>query len=120
MACRQEGAIAGAAMGAFGADLVAALLQAITAAEDSISRWQQQLAKGRARDTFVVGALLTLPGASYIAGMNSIHDQSLSTVATVVCIVGFNLIMLLLLEIPLIGYTLAPDATPHETEETHG
>ena len=33
-------------------------------------RWQQVLSKGRARDTFVVGALLTLPGASYLAGLS--------------------------------------------------
>ena len=75
-------------------------------------RWQQALSKGSARDTFVVGALLTLPGASYLAGLNQINDQNLSTSATVLCIVGFNLIMLALLEIPLLGYTFAPEWTP--------
>ena len=28
-------------------------------------RWQRELSKGSARTTFIVGALLTLPGASY-------------------------------------------------------
>ena len=32
-------------------------------------RWQRELSKGSARTTFVVGALLTLPGASYLAGL---------------------------------------------------
>src|SRR5580704_17894150 len=32
-------------------------------------RWQQALSKGSARTTFVVGALLTLPGGSYLAGL---------------------------------------------------
>ena len=34
-------------------------------------RWQRELSKGSARTTFVVGALLTLPGASYLAGLAS-------------------------------------------------
>src|SRR5947209_15114446 len=33
-------------------------------------RWQRELSKGTARTTFVVGALLTLPGASYLAGLD--------------------------------------------------
>ena len=36
-------------------------------------RWQRELSKGSARTTFVVGALLTLPGASYLAGLHEIH-----------------------------------------------
>ena len=79
-------------------------------------KWQAALSKGSARQTFVVGAVLTLPGASYLAGLNQIHDQELSTTLTALCIVGFNLIMLALLEIPLIGYTFAPDWTPRAVE----
>ncbi len=37
-------------------------------------RWQQALSKGSARTTFVVGALLTLPGASYLAGLHHIPE----------------------------------------------
>ena len=62
-------------------------------------KWQAALSKGSARDTFVVGALLTLPGASYLAGLHGISDQNLSTTSTVLCIIAFNLIMLALLEI---------------------
>ena len=79
-------------------------------------RWQQALGKGSARDTFVVGALLTLPGASYLAGLHHIEDQKLSTTATVLAVVGFNLIMLILLELPLLGYVVAPDWTPGAVE----
>src|SRR5437764_1929479 len=39
-------------------------------------RWQRELSKGSARTTFVVGALLTLPGASYLAGL---HERSTSS-----------------------------------------
>jgi hypothetical protein len=79
-------------------------------------KWQQQLSKGSPRVTFAIGALLTLPGASYLAGLNQIHEQSLSTVETVLTVIGFNLIMMLLLEIPILCYAFAPDWTPGAIE----
>jgi hypothetical protein len=79
-------------------------------------RWQQALSKGSARTTFAVGALLTLPGGSYLAGLNHIEKQKLSTTATVLTVIGFNLVMLILLELPLLGYTFAPDWTPGAVE----
>jgi hypothetical protein len=75
-------------------------------------RWQQALSKGSPRTTFAVGAVLTLPGASYLAGLRQIENQKLSTAATVLTVIGFNLIMLILLELPLLGYAIAPDWTP--------
>ena len=74
-------------------------------------RWQRALSGGSARTTFVVGALLTLPGASYLAGLDKIAAQNLSTTATVLSVISFNLIMLALLEIPLLGYTFSPEKT---------
>jgi hypothetical protein len=74
-------------------------------------RWKQALSGGSARTTFVVGALLTLPGASYLAGLDLIAKQDLSTTATVLTVLGFNVIMLLLLELPLLGFAIRPDAT---------
>ncbi len=79
-------------------------------------RWQKALSKGSARTTFVVGALLTLPGGSYLAGLNRIEKENLSTTATVLTVIGFNLVMLILLELPLLGYTFAPDWTPGAVE----
>ena len=74
-------------------------------------RWRRQLSKGSARDTFVVGALLSFPGASYIAGMDLVHKQHIGTALTVVVVVAFNLVMLILLELPLLGYALRPEWT---------
>lgn len=79
-------------------------------------RWQTALSKGTARTTFVVGALLTLPGASYLIGLNHIADQNASTTGTIALVLSFNLIMLLLLELPLIGYAVAPDWTPRTVD----
>ena len=74
-------------------------------------RWQTRLSGGSARSAFVVGALLTLPGASYLAGLRQIDGLNYSTPATVVAVVGFNLVMLVLLELPLLGFVVAPDWT---------
>jgi hypothetical protein len=79
-------------------------------------KWQQTLNKGTARTTFVMGAILTLPGGSYILGLHSIADQDLGTAATVGMVLAFNAVMLILLEVPLIAYTVAPDWTPDAIE----
>jgi len=80
-------------------------------ADKAPPKWQQALSGGSARTTFVVGALLTLPGASYLAGLSEIAKQNASDFETVLAVVGFNIVMLALLEIPLVGYTLSPDRT---------
>lgn len=74
-------------------------------------RWQKALGRGSPRITFVVGALLTLPGGSYLAGLSRIDKLNYSTPETVVLVVAFNLIMMSLLEIPLLGFAIAPDWT---------
>ena len=75
-------------------------------------RWQRTLGKGTARTTFVIGVLLTLPGASYLLGLNNINKLDYSPAVTVLVIIGFNLIMLILLEAPLLAFAIAPEATP--------
>jgi hypothetical protein len=79
-------------------------------------RWQQFLGRGSARSTFAVGAVLTLPGATYITALHRIADENLADPVTVLVVLAFNLIMLMLLEVPLIGYTLAPEWTPKAVE----
>ena len=74
--------------------------------------------KGSPRITFAIGALLTLPGASYIAGLNEIHKHNLSTAETVLAVIGFNLIMMLILEIPILCYAFAPAWTPGAVERS--
>ncbi len=78
--------------------------------------WQRKLSQGSARMTFVVGALLTLPGASYLIGLHKIADQDPSTVGAVGMVLLFNLIMLALLELPLIGFIFAPEWTPRAVD----
>jgi hypothetical protein len=66
------------------------------------------LGRGSARVSFAVGIVLSFPGASYLAGLGHIDSLDVATVPTVLLVVGFCLIQLMLLELPLIGYALAP------------
>lgn len=79
-------------------------------------RWQQVLSRGTPRTTFVVGALLTLPGASYLIALTRLAKDDLGAPQIVLAVLGFNLIMLALLELPLLSYWLEPDATPARVE----
>jgi hypothetical protein len=74
-------------------------------------RWKRVLSKGSARETFVIGILLSFPGASYIAGMDALHKQHIGTFATVLAVLAFNLIMLLMLELPLLAFAIRPEST---------
>jgi hypothetical protein len=78
--------------------------------------WQRKLSQGTARTTFVVGALLTLPGASYLIGLHKIADQDPSTAGAIGMVLLFNVIMLVLLEVPLIGFIFAPEWTPRAVD----
>jgi hypothetical protein len=75
-------------------------------------RWQRFLSRGSARDAFVVGALLTLPGASYLAALAHLAGEEASNAVTVAMVVVVNLIMLILLELPTVAYIVAPETTP--------
>lgn len=79
-------------------------------------RWQQFLGRGSARVTFAVGAVFTLPGATYITALYRIADEELADPTTVAVVLAFNVIMLMLLEIPLLAYTFAPEWTPQAIE----
>jgi hypothetical protein len=79
-------------------------------------RWQRELSKGSARTTFLIGMLLTLPGASYLAGLDEIAKLKYSTTVTVLLVIGFNVVMLWLLEVPLASFLIAPDWTPRAVE----
>jgi ABC-type nickel/cobalt efflux system permease component RcnA len=81
-------------------------------------RWQRELNKGSPRVTFVVGMLLTLPGASYLAGLDEIHKLKYSTTTTVLLVIGFNVVMMWLLEVPLLCFVTAPDWTPRAVDRT--
>jgi Sap, sulfolipid-1-addressing protein len=79
-------------------------------------RWQKVLSRGDPKIAFVVGALLTLPGASYLAALTSIAKLHPSTAGAVLLVIMVNLIMLALLEVPLLCFLVAPEWTPNAIE----
>jgi hypothetical protein len=69
------------------------------------------LGRGSPRIAFVVGLVLSFPGASYLAGLGHIDQLDAATAPTVLLVVGFCLIQQTLIEVPLIGYALDPERT---------
>jgi hypothetical protein len=80
--------------------------------EKKTPRWQRKLQEGGARDTFVVGLLLSFPGASYLAALDRLIHLHYSTVVTVLVLIGFNLVQNLLLELPMLAFRIWPEQTP--------
>jgi hypothetical protein len=72
---------------------------------------ERLLGRGSMRITFAVGALLSLPGASYFVALDKMSKLGWPTVSTALAVVIFCLIQQLLLELPLLGFYLAPDWT---------
>lgn len=71
----------------------------------------RMLGKGDPKVTFVVGALLSFPGVSYLDALDHIHKLKTGVVPTVLLVLYFCLMQQLLLEVPLLGYVFAPDST---------
>jgi hypothetical protein len=81
-------------------------------AEGSKESWpERMLGRGSARVTFAVGVVLTFPGVSYLTALDRMAKLDASTPELVLLVVVFCLIQQLLLEVPLLGYTLAPEKT---------
>jgi hypothetical protein len=72
---------------------------------------ERMLGRGSARITFVLGLVLTFPGVSYLVALDHIAKLDPGTVPTVLLVVGFCLMQQMLLELPLLGYAIAPDWT---------
>jgi hypothetical protein len=79
-------------------------------------RWQTALSGGSPRTTFLIGLVLSFPGASYLASLTAISRLDLSTARVVLTVVSVNLVMLILLEVPLISFFVAPKWTPLAVE----
>ena len=72
---------------------------------------ERMLGRGSARVSFAVGAVLTLPGVAYLTALDRMAELDAGTVETALLVIAFCLIQQLLLELPLIGYALAPERT---------
>jgi hypothetical protein len=74
--------------------------------------WSQRiLAKGSVPIVLVASIALNLPGAAYVVALKDIAVAGHTVLGDVVWILGFNLIMFVLAEIPWLGLVFAPDRT---------
>ncbi len=78
---------------------------------------ERMLGRGSARVTFAVGVVLTFPGVSYLAALDRMAKLDAGTVETALLVIGFCLMQQMLLELPLIGYALAPERTQTAVDE---
>ena len=65
---------------------------------------------------WAAGAIYSLPGAYYVAGLALLAKLNASATTNVFAILGFNLVQFALLELPLIGLLVAPDRARSLTE----
>jgi hypothetical protein len=72
---------------------------------------ERMLGRGSARITFALGVVLTFPGVSYLTALDRMSKLDASNAELVALVIVFCLIQQALLELPLIGYTFAPDWT---------
>ena len=71
----------------------------------------RMLGKGDPKVTFLVGAVLSFPGASFLDALDHIHKLDAGTAASVLLILYFCVMQQIILELPLLGYVFAPDST---------
>ena len=76
--------------------------------EEKESLPERLLGRGSMRITFAVGALLSLPGASYFVALDKIAKLDWPTATTALAVIVFCLIQQLLLELPLFGFWRRP------------
>lgn len=79
--------------------------------EEKESLPERLLGRGSMRITFGIGALLSLPGASYFVALDRIAKLDWPTGTTALAVVIFCLIQQTFLEVPLIGFHFAPEWT---------
>jgi hypothetical protein len=79
---------------------------------------ERMLDKGSARITFVVGALVSLPGVSYVNALDHVVMLNPPRVAVLALVLYFCLMQQLLLEVPLVATVFAPDQTQRAVVQT--
>src|SRR5262249_43914235 len=72
---------------------------------------ERMLGRGSARGTFAGGLLLSFPGLSYLTALSRIAKLEYATVPTALIVLAVALIQQMFLEVPLLGFAIAPERT---------
>ena len=86
------------------------------AGEKKPSLPERMLGRGSARVTFAVGVVLSFPGVSYLAALDRTAKLGYAVVPTALIVLSVALIQQLLLEVPLLGYAVAPERTAERVD----
>jgi hypothetical protein len=81
------------------------------------SLYERALGRHSVWIAWAAGAIYSLPGADYLAGLVLLAKLGAPTAAEVLAVLGFNLIMFAVIEFPLLGFVLAPERTRSLTEK---
>ncbi len=72
---------------------------------------ERMLGSGSAPLAFLVGALLSFPGVSYLAALDRIINLNAGAIPSILLVVFFCAMQQILLEVPLLSYIFAPTRT---------
>jgi hypothetical protein len=75
-------------------------------------KWQQRLRDGDPWHAFVVGVLLSFPGVWYLAALDRLVKLQYPTVIVILVVIGFCLVQLTLIEVPMLAFKIWPRETP--------
>ena len=89
-------------------------------AEPKESWPQRMLGRGSARVSFAVGVVLSLPGVSYLAALDRIAKLDVGSAESALLVLGVCLIQQLFLELPLLGFAVAPEWTEDAVKRFRG
>ena len=74
--------------------------------------WSQRiLARGSTPIVFLAALVINVPGAAYLIALKDIAAGGYGTAEQVLLVLGFNLVMFVLAEVPLVGLWVAPERT---------
>lgn len=86
--------------------------KALKGGDEEREPWAERvLGNGSVTVAAIAGAILNLPGPFYLIALSDIAKAQLGFPAEFGLIIVFNLVMLTLIEVPIVGYLFAPERT---------
>jgi hypothetical protein len=81
------------------------------------SLYERALGRHSVWIAWAAGAVYSVPGVEYLAGLVLLAKVGAPAASEVLAVLGFNLIMFAVIELPLLGFVLAPQRTRSLTEK---
>jgi hypothetical protein len=89
-------------------------------AKEKKEPWSERiLSRGSVPIVFAAGLAINVPGAAYLIALKEIAGDGHPAATQVLIILGFNVVMFALAEIPLVGLVVAPERTSELVARTN-